>query len=80
MLRAVIWHLFLEIGAKVKNFLRLSHLLWKHFVRKKTTPFLIVNPQSAKAAGGEPTANYFLKCINHKGNSILSYFYVEMKA
>ena len=23
---AVIWHLFLEIGAKVKNFLRLSHL------------------------------------------------------
>ena len=41
---------------------------------------LIVNPQSAKAAGGEPTVNSFLKCINHKGNSIFSYFYVEMKA
>ena len=26
MLRTVIWHIFVEIGAKVKNFLRLSHL------------------------------------------------------
>ena len=26
MLRVVIWHIFLEILAKVKNFLRLSHL------------------------------------------------------
>ena len=26
VLRGVIWYLFLEIGAKVKNFLRLSHL------------------------------------------------------
>ena len=26
VVRGVIWHLFLEIGAKVKNFLRLSHL------------------------------------------------------
>ena len=50
------------------------------FCAQKDYPFLIVNPQSAKAAGGEPTANSFLKCINHKGNSILSYFYVEMKA
>ena len=34
MLRIVIWHIFLKIGAKVKNILRLSHLYkgMKHLV------------------------------------------------
>ena len=67
----MIWHIFMEIGAKVKNILRLSHLLKQLRLEAKNTTFIfhVREPPTLTSSLGNWSENFFDATMTYRRDS-----------
>ena len=78
ILRIVFWHILWEIEAKMKNFLRLSHLYKSYFDSKRCPVSVVLRPFSSKNRFIPPHTRSYRWFLNAKGwSSLAKGFFVE---